>query len=152
MSRALLVRGFTFTQYIAARIPARWNRDQPQGFCAEFRHDSGALTRVIDQLAQRGFVDRLRGQQDRRKVDLQLTPAGRKAVESLIPLVVDGLNTALEAFTAAEVGELARLLVKLNNTLDVRVAARPGAARPIAARPIAARPIAARPSAAREKP
>jgi DNA-binding MarR family transcriptional regulator len=141
---ALLVRGFTFTQYIVLAYLRDGIAINPKDFCAEFRHDSGAFTRVIDQLAQRGFVDRLRGQQDRRKVDLQLTPAGRKAVESLIPLVVDGLNTALEAFTAAEVGELARLLVKLNNTLDVRVAARPDAARPDAARPDAARPITAR--------
>ncbi len=137
---ALLVRGFTFTQYIVLAYLRDGIAINPKDFCAEFRHDSGALTRVIDQLAQRGFLDRARGLQDRRKVDLQLTPAGRKAVESLIPLVVDMLNEALDAFSAAEVGELVRLLSKLNATVEGRLEA-----------PVAALP-AATPSAARGKP
>ena len=47
-----------------------------------------------------------------------MTPSGHKAVESLIPPVVDILNGALEDFSAAEVNELVRLLGKLNNTLE----------------------------------
>lgn len=119
----LIARGFNFTQYSVLAYLRDGIAVNPTDFCAQFRHDSGALTRVIDQLASRGLVDRVRGRQDRRRVDLQLTPAGRKAVESLIPLVVDGLNAALEEFSAAEVNELARLLIKLNDTLDGRLGA-----------------------------
>jgi len=116
----LAAGGFTFTQYIVLAYLRDGIVINPKDFCAEFRHDSGALTRVIDQLAERGLLDRARGQQDRRKVDLQLTAAGRKAVEGLIPLVVDVLNGALEEFATAEVTELARLLAKLNNTMERR--------------------------------
>jgi MarR family transcriptional repressor of emrRAB len=72
---------------------------------------------VIDQLAERGFLERVRRDRDRRKVKLQLTPAGLAAVESLIPLVVDKLNIALADFSKTEVRELIRLLVKLNDSM-----------------------------------
>ena len=77
---------------------------------SQYRHNSGALTRVIDQLAERGLLERMRRDRDRRKVELQLTAAGREAIESLIPLVVEKLNLALADFSSAEVKEFLRLL------------------------------------------
>lgn len=81
--------------------------------CREMCHDSGALTRVIDQLSDRGLIERRRSTEDRRVVELFLTDAGRRTVESLIPLVVDNLNLVLEGFSATEVETLTRLLTKL---------------------------------------
>ena len=111
-------RGFTFIQYVILS----WLRDgiavNPKDICFQYRHNSGALTRVIDQLAERGFLERIRRDRDRRKVELQLTPAGREAIERLIPLVVEKLNLALAEFSSAEVQEFQRLLIKLNTTLQ----------------------------------
>jgi len=113
--------GFTFVQY---QILA-WLRDgiavNPRDICAQFRHNSGALTRVIDQLAERGLLERARRDRDRRKVELELTPAGRAVVETLIPLVVEKLNYALADFSSAEVQEFKRFLLKLNVTLQSAV-------------------------------
>jgi DNA-binding MarR family transcriptional regulator len=113
--------GFSFIQYVIMS----WLRDgiavNPKDICAQYRHDSGALTRVIDQLAERGLLERVRRDRDRRKVELQLTPAGRDAIERLIPLVVDKLNLALGDFTTVEVQELLRLLMKLNASLQSSV-------------------------------
>ena len=110
--------GFTFVQYVILS----WLRDgfalNPKDICFQFRHNSGALTRVIDQLAERGFLERMRRDRDRRKVELQLTPAGREAVEGLIPVVVEKLNLALAEFSSAEVQEFQRLLFKLNTSLQ----------------------------------
>jgi DNA-binding PadR family transcriptional regulator len=75
------------------------------------------LTRVIDQLQERGLLERVRRGHDRRKVELQLTEEGRKTVEILIPLVVDKLNLALAEFSREEAAELKRLLLKLNTRL-----------------------------------
>ncbi len=126
MEPELEARGYSFVQYVIMA----WLRDgiavNPKDFCMHFRHDSGALTRVIDQLAARGLVERSRGERDRRTVELQLTPAGREAVEGLLPLIIDKLNMALADFSAAEVKELLRLLLKLNTTLELAVAP-PGA-------------------------
>jgi DNA-binding MarR family transcriptional regulator len=110
--------GFTFIQWVILS----WLRDgiavNPKDICIQYRHNSGALTRVIDQLAERGLLERIRRDRDRRKVELQLTPAGRAAIEALIPLVVDKLNLALAEFSSTEVKEFQRLLIKLNNSLQ----------------------------------
>jgi DNA-binding MarR family transcriptional regulator len=76
-------------------------------------HDSGALTRVIDQLAQRGLIERTRGQEDRRTIALALTKEGLRTVNALVPTVVDLLNMALVDFTDDETSTLTRLLNKL---------------------------------------
>jgi DNA-binding MarR family transcriptional regulator len=118
MDPVLEAHGFSFIQYVILA----WLRDgiaiNPKTFCALYRHDSGAMTRVIDQLVERGLLQRARRGGDRRKVELELTPAGRIAIEGLIPLVVDKLNVALAAFSMAEFEELQRLLIKLNATLQ----------------------------------
>ena len=110
--------GFTFFQY---QILA-WLRDgiglNPRDICAQYRHNSGALTRVIDQLEEKGFIERLRRDRDRRKVELQLTDAGRKVIGILIPLVVEQLNLALEDFSSDDVQQLTRLLLKFNTSLE----------------------------------
>src|SRR5580658_5468297 len=114
-------QGFSYIQYVILS----WLRDgiavNPKDICIQFRHDSGALTRVIDQLADRGLLERVRRDRDRRKVELQLTEAGRKTVEQLVPLVVEKLNLALIDFSAEEVEEFLRLLRKLNTRLQSTV-------------------------------
>jgi DNA-binding MarR family transcriptional regulator len=120
-------QGFSYIQYVILS----WVRDglavNPRDICVQFRHDSGALTRVIDQLADRGLLERVRRDRDRRKVELQLTEAGRQTIEGLIPLVVEKLNLALEDFSSEEVQEFLRLLLKLNtrlqSTLDAKATA-----------------------------
>ena len=114
-------RGFSFIQYVVLTSLRDGIAVNPKAICVQYRHDSGALTRVIDQLAERGLLERVRRDRDRRKVELQLTPAGRETIESLIPLVVDKLNEVLTDFSKAEVQELLRLLVKLNTTLQAHI-------------------------------
>jgi len=114
-------RGFSFVQYIVMSSLRDGIAVNPKTICSQFRHDSGALTRIIDQLAERGLLERVRRDRDRRKVELQLTPAGRETIESIIPLVVEKLNEVLTDFSKAEVRELLRMLVKLNTTLQAHV-------------------------------
>jgi DNA-binding MarR family transcriptional regulator len=114
-------RGFSFVQYVVMSSLRDGIAMNPQTICSQFRHDSGALTRIIDQLAERGLLERVRRDRDRRKVELQLTAAGRETIESLIPLVVAKLNEVLTGFSEAEVQELLRLLIKLNTTLQTHV-------------------------------
>ena len=114
-------RGFSFIQYVVLSSLRDGIAVNPKAICAQYRHDSGALTRIIDQLAERGLLERVRRDRDRRKVELQLTPAGRETIESIIPLVVEKLNEVLTDFSKAEVQELLRMLVKLNTTLQAHV-------------------------------
>ena len=95
--------------------------------CSQLRHDSGALTRLIDQLEARGLVQRERSREDRREVQLRLTEAGLQIVASLVPKVVERLNFALRDFSGAETAALNRLLTKLIASLE-RASTESGAA------------------------
>ena len=110
--------GFTFTQYLILV----WLRDgiaiNAKDLCGELLHDSGALARVIDQLVERGLIERLRGLDDRRKVDLRLTDAGREAVAKLVPTVLEMLNAGLADFSTREALELERLLHKFGANIE----------------------------------
>lgn len=110
---AFAAHGFTFMQWVVLIYLRDGIALNPRDICAEFRYDSGALTRVIDQLERRGLIERQRSRDDRRAVELRLTDPGREMVQSLVPVVVGRLNHSLADFTPAEVRELARLLNKL---------------------------------------
>jgi DNA-binding MarR family transcriptional regulator len=112
--------GFTFTQWVVLMHLRDGLALNASDLCAQLRHDSGALTRVIDQLETRGLVVRERSREDRRAVQLRLTQAGQQTVRLLIPLVVDRLNCALRDFSRTEVVELTRLLNKLVDSIESR--------------------------------
>ena len=76
-------------------------------------HDAGSLTRLIDQMVERGLVTRGRSETDRRVVTLSLTPRGRSLVEALAPRVMNFWNELLSGFTHAEVDTLIELLTRL---------------------------------------
>src|ERR1700691_1192077 len=121
MEPLIVQRGFSWIQYVVLSSLRDGIAVNPKAICVQYRHDSGALTRVIDQLAEKGLLERVRRDRDRRKVELQLTPAGRHAIESLLPLVVAKLNEVLMEFSRADDQELLRLLVKLNTTLQEHI-------------------------------
>jgi DNA-binding MarR family transcriptional regulator len=105
--------GLTFTQYAILMSVRDGIALNPKDICIQLRHDSGALTRVLDQLESRGLVERHRSAEDRRAIELHLTAAGEDALRVVVPLVVDRLNQALRHFTRTETDELLRLLDKL---------------------------------------
>jgi DNA-binding MarR family transcriptional regulator len=108
----------TFTQWVILMYLRDGMAINASDLCSQLRHDSGALTRVLDQLQARGFVARERSREDRRAVELRLTDEGRRVIELCLPRVVDALNDALGDFSRAEFAELLRLLSKLITRLD----------------------------------
>jgi DNA-binding MarR family transcriptional regulator len=110
-------QGITFQHWIVLMHVRDGLAITVASLCEELRHDSGAMTRLIDQLEERGFIERQRQSEDRRVVNLALTPAGRKMVESLVPLTVDALNWTLEGFTKSDVQQLKSLLRRVMTRL-----------------------------------
>lgn len=97
--------------------------------CRAMRHDNGALTRVLDQLEERGYIARNRSLQDRRVVELELTEAGSHKLDALLPNLVDTLNLVLDDFSKTEFAELTRLLNKLMASLQANTSDISGASR-----------------------
>jgi len=81
--------------------------------CQRLCHDSGALTRIIDQMEKRGLIRRQRSTKDRRRVVLELTGEGRKVTESFLPRVMGLYNGLLSNFTREEADTLINLLTRL---------------------------------------
>jgi DNA-binding MarR family transcriptional regulator len=109
----------TFTQWLA--LIGLSMQDEPLSatqLSKELCHDMGALTRVIDDLEQRGLVRRERSSTDRRAVEIRITPAGRRLAEEAKVVVVELLNELVGPFSLREVETLISLLRRLCRNLE----------------------------------
>jgi len=75
--------------------------------------DPGAMTRALDRLEAKGLVRRVRSLQDRRVIQLELTPEGREAAKVVPAVIADVHNAHLAGFTEAEWETLIDLLQRL---------------------------------------
>ena len=74
---------------------------------------SGAMTTRIDGLEERGLVERRRSESDGRSVEVSLTAAGKKIIDSAIDTRIKEANRALEKISAAEKEQGATILRSL---------------------------------------
>ena len=110
---ALAHEHFTLTQWIVLARLHEGRAHTASDIAHDLGHDTGALTRVIDQLERRGLIARRRSQRDRRVVQLELTQAGHAMAQALLPVIVDQTNDALAPLTSAEFSRLREYLVRL---------------------------------------
>jgi DNA-binding MarR family transcriptional regulator len=100
----------TSAQYIIMAHIAHSLVDSPSGLCKGIAYDPGAMTRMIDRLEAKGLVLRVRDQEDRRAVKLELTEEGKALFPKMRVKVVGVLNHMLRGFTKSEARELENLL------------------------------------------
>ena len=73
--------------------------------------DTGAVTRMLDRIEDKGLVRRVRSEHDRRIVNLELTEDGHHLADVVVPEVLSGvLNETLAGFTTAEYEQFKSLL------------------------------------------
>jgi len=75
--------------------------------------DTGALTRMLDRLEEKGLIARTRSHEDRRVVHLRLTPEGEQAVAIVPHVLAEVLNHRLRDFDRSEVDALKSMLRRL---------------------------------------
>lgn len=115
-----------------------WGQSTAAELARNICHDAGSLTRILDELEERGFVTRARSETDRRVVALTLTTKGLGVVETLLPRVVDFWNELLGDFSHLEIKLLVKLLGRLVEAADDQRSAprrRRGASSPPRQRP-----------------
>ena len=71
------------------------------------------VTRLTAELVSSGWVTRKPSTQDRRRVELSLTPDGRKLILKALPAIWQQIERQWAGFSAAEVAEFDRLLRKM---------------------------------------
>ena len=110
LEAAFAHHGLTLMQWIVLMHVRDGLARTASDIAREFAHDTGALTRVIDQLEKRGLLRRRRSLRDRRVVELELTRAAERLIEDCLPPVVTEMNFALAPLDRAEFEQLRGLL------------------------------------------
>jgi DNA-binding MarR family transcriptional regulator len=82
--------------------------------------NSSTLTGVIDRLEQKNLVRRQRNSPDRRIINIQLTPDGKKMAEVAPPPIQQRVVDGLQRLSANELNQIIRSLTKLTQMLDVQ--------------------------------
>jgi DNA-binding MarR family transcriptional regulator len=108
----------SFTQWLALRLVHDGMVDNSAGIARMMSHNSGAVTRLVDQLEARGLLERERCGKDRRIVRLAVTAAGNAALATVNPQMMALLNEILADFSHEEVETLLSLLTRLLARLE----------------------------------
>jgi len=74
--------------------------------CRLMSYDTGAMTRILDRLEQKGLMRRERCREDRRVVFLRVSPSGRALLPRLMAAGARVLEAHLAGFTPGEIGAL----------------------------------------------
>ena len=77
--------------------------------------DHASVTRMIDLLVNKGFLERSLNPDDRRRYALELTPMGKMAQQESIPIIMENRATALKGLSADEVETLRNLLQRITD-------------------------------------
>jgi DNA-binding MarR family transcriptional regulator len=75
--------------------------------------DTGSMTRTLDRLEEKGFVQRTRSSEDRRVVQVELTAKGKQLADRMTQVAIDTLNHHLRDFTAPEVAQFKDFLKRM---------------------------------------
>ena len=75
--------------------------------------DKASITRIIDLLVEKGYVERASDQANRRRNRLLITPSGQKVIDSLTPIVAENRRTALAEASDAEIAGFVRAVGKV---------------------------------------
>ena len=110
---ALTPSGLTSAQWLPLYKVHRCGSISVAELARDCDMDSGAMTRLLDRLEQKGLLQRTRSEQDRRVVKLALTNAGRESVRSIAPVLSQVQNEHLAGFSHEEWAQLMALLQRI---------------------------------------
>jgi DNA-binding MarR family transcriptional regulator len=105
-----LARGkVSFPQYFLLGFLALENHITMSGIAAKMGHTTAAATGLVDRLEKLGYVKRMHASDDRRKIEVQITPQGL----CLVAQIREDMVTSL--------GELMRLLSPTEQRMWVQI-------------------------------
>ncbi|POR49715.1 MarR family transcriptional regulator [Paraburkholderia eburnea] len=110
MDRAVAPLGLTSSQIGVIMLLWFERARTPNEMSRVLSYDTGSMTRMLDRLEKKGFIERQRSHVDRRVVELELTSLGRDAAQQLPDVIASVMNEQLQGFSADEVTTLIGLL------------------------------------------
>jgi MarR family transcriptional repressor of emrRAB len=85
----------------------------PGHLCAGLAQSPASMTRIGDSLVARGLITRELSDQDRRRMDIKITPQGEKLVRDVLPGMFGYTRDLYKDFTETEKTRLLAALKKL---------------------------------------
>jgi len=76
------------------------------------------ITRLTDELVENGWVERKGSSEDRRRIELSLTPSGIKFIEELLPRNWERIDGIWSDFTSGEIELTEKMLRKLLSRIN----------------------------------
>lgn len=110
--------GMSATQWSALMSMLAGRSSTCADLARDLSHDKGATTRLVDAMEQRGWVTRSRANDDRRVLNLEITPGGEAAAIRCRDRIITYWNVLLTDWDRAEIEKLIELMQKLRTTLD----------------------------------
>lgn len=98
-------------------------RGFPGELCAFVVQTPTNMTRIADVLVARKLVTRRPSDQDRRRIELRITPAGRRFVDKLLPKLFPVLRAWFAALDDRDKRQLRNLLERVIASIDAMEAA-----------------------------
>src|SRR5215472_18808791 len=105
--------GLNSTQFAVLKHLGEGAAQTAADLCRLNRYDTGAMTRILDHLEEKGLVRRERGREDRRVVFLRLAPAGKALLPRLMAVGTCVLEVHLAGFGGDEVEALKGYLQRI---------------------------------------
>jgi len=95
--------GLNSTQYVVLKHLGEGAAHTAADLCRLNRYDTGAMTRILDRLEEKGLVRRERGREDRRVVFLRLAPSGKALLPRLMAVGTRVVDAHLAGFGSEEI-------------------------------------------------
>jgi DNA-binding MarR family transcriptional regulator len=108
----------TTAQWSALRVLWRHEGLSQVELAQRMMVERASLTPVLAAMAARGLITRTRNSEDRRKVNIFLTAAGRRLKSKILPLVGRINSRATRGLSEAEIRELHALLARIMANLE----------------------------------
>jgi MarR family transcriptional repressor of emrRAB len=90
----------------------------PGELCEFATQGATNMTRITNALVKRGLITRSASAEDRRRVLIRITPAGKRFVQKMLPPMFPRVDAMFANFSGTDKRNLSRLLRKLAVNLD----------------------------------
>ncbi|WP_266171580.1 MarR family winged helix-turn-helix transcriptional regulator [Dyella subtropica] len=100
-------------------------RASPSELCDAAQQGATNMTRIANVLVKLGFITRAASAEDRRRIELSITPAGKRFARKLLPTLYPRVHGAFASLSAGEKKTLDHLLRRVAANIDNLTASDP---------------------------
>ncbi|KAF1024072.1 MAG: Multiple antibiotic resistance protein MarR [Paracidovorax wautersii] len=123
MDRRTEAVGLTEAQWMPVARLASGQVSTAAALSRDCMQSAGGMTRMLDRLEAKGFVQRVRSRDDRRVVNLELTPQGQSAASQLPAMLRELNEQALADLAPDEVRQFKSYLQRVLSTVENNMSA-----------------------------